>query len=108
MGVGALQRRLQLDAPRRRHREARHLHAWYAEAHASMRAWRSTLRACGRAAGGIGKSIESVEQLEALVRPLTMETGGMVLMDLLWRCARSAALARERVADFGSPRQRPH
>jgi protein phosphatase len=37
-------------------------------------------------AGGIGKSIETVEQLEALQRPLTMETGGMVLMDLLWRC----------------------
>ena len=44
---------------------------------------------CGlsRCSGGIGKSIESVEQLEALIRPLTMETGGMVLMDLLWRCA---------------------
>jgi protein phosphatase len=38
-----------------------------------------------RNAGGIGKSIETVEQLEALQRPLTMETGGMVLMDLLWR-----------------------
>lgn len=36
--------------------------------------------------GGIGKSIETVEQLELLQRPLTMETGGMVLMDLLWRC----------------------
>jgi diadenosine tetraphosphatase ApaH/serine/threonine PP2A family protein phosphatase len=34
--------------------------------------------------GGIGKSIESVEQLEQLVRPLTMENGGPVLMDLLW------------------------
>lgn len=37
-------------------------------------------------AGGIGKSIETVEQLEQLQRPLTMESGGMVLMDLLWRC----------------------
>lgn len=36
--------------------------------------------------GGIGKSIDSIEQLEALVRPLTMENGGPVLMDLLWRC----------------------
>lgn len=35
--------------------------------------------------GGIGKSVESVEQLETLVRPLTMENGGSVLMDLLWR-----------------------
>ena len=48
------------------------------------------LRACYqrltmRHAGGIGKSIESVEQLEQLQRPLTMETGGIVLMDLLWR-----------------------
>ena len=39
-----------------------------------------------RCSGGIGKSISSVEQLEALTRPLTMETGGNVLMDLLWRC----------------------
>lgn len=34
--------------------------------------------------GGIGRSIEKVEQLEALQRPLTMESGGLVLMDLLW------------------------
>ena len=34
--------------------------------------------------GGIGRSIERVEQLEVLARPLTMEGGGMVLMDLLW------------------------
>jgi len=44
-------------------------------------------------AGGIGKSIESVEQLEQLQRPLTMETGGIVLMDLLWRCAAPRLLA---------------
>jgi hypothetical protein len=67
--------------------------------HGALR-WRLVLRCCAprRApgltffllpctrAGGIGKSIESVEQLEKLQRPLTMETGGMVLMDLLWRC----------------------
>jgi len=34
--------------------------------------------------GGIGRSIESLSQIEALQRPLTMEEGGMVLMDLLW------------------------
>jgi len=34
--------------------------------------------------GGIGRSIERIEQLEALQRPLTMEAGGVVLMDLLW------------------------
>ena len=33
-----------------------------------------------------------MEQLEQLQRPLTMETGGIVLMDLLWRCARDAAM----------------
>lgn len=34
--------------------------------------------------GGIGRSINSVEQIEELQRPLTMEDGGIVLMDLLW------------------------
>ncbi|KAK3245263.1 Serine/threonine-protein phosphatase bsl2 [Cymbomonas tetramitiformis] len=34
--------------------------------------------------GGIGRSIESVREIEALQRPLTMETGGITLMDLLW------------------------
>ena len=34
--------------------------------------------------GGIGRSITSVDQIRALQRPLTMEDGGMVLMDLLW------------------------
>lgn len=34
--------------------------------------------------GGIGRSISSIEQIEALQRPLTMEDGGLVLMDLLW------------------------
>lgn len=33
---------------------------------------------------GIGRSINSVDQIDALVRPLTMEHGGIVLMDLLW------------------------
>lgn len=37
--------------------------------------------------GGIGKTISSVDQLEVMTRPLTMETGGNVLMDLLWRYA---------------------
>ena len=37
--------------------------------------------------GGIGRSIDRVEQLEVLQRPLTMESGGMILMDLLWRHA---------------------
>ena len=34
--------------------------------------------------GGIGRSITSIEQIEALLRPVTMEDGGLVLMDLLW------------------------
>lgn len=34
--------------------------------------------------GGIGRSITSVEQINSLSRPLTMEDGGLVLMDLLW------------------------
>jgi protein phosphatase len=34
--------------------------------------------------GGIGRSITSIDQIRALQRPLTMEDGGMVLMDLLW------------------------
>ena len=33
---------------------------------------------------GIGRSINSIEQIDALQRPLTMEEGGIVLMDLLW------------------------
>ena len=35
-------------------------------------------------APGIGRSISRVEQIDALQRPLTMEEGGVVLMDLLW------------------------
>ncbi|CAD7705298.1 unnamed protein product [Ostreobium quekettii] len=34
--------------------------------------------------GGIGRSIERTEQISCLQRPLTMEEGGVVLMDLLW------------------------
>ncbi|XP_042452095.1 serine/threonine-protein phosphatase BSL3-like [Zingiber officinale] len=34
--------------------------------------------------GGIGHSINHVEQIENLQRPITMETGAIVLMDLLW------------------------
>jgi diadenosine tetraphosphatase ApaH/serine/threonine PP2A family protein phosphatase len=34
--------------------------------------------------GGIGRSIHRVEQIAELKRPLTMEDGGPVLMDLLW------------------------
>ena len=33
---------------------------------------------------GIGRSIERIEQIEELQRPLSMEEGGIVLMDLLW------------------------
>ena len=35
-------------------------------------------------AAGIGRSIERLEQIEELQRPLSMEEGGIVLMDLLW------------------------
>ncbi|CAL9090082.1 serine/threonine-protein phosphatase BSL2 homolog isoform X1 [Musa acuminata AAA Group] len=34
--------------------------------------------------GGIGRSINHVEQIEDLQRPITMEAGSIVLMDLLW------------------------
>lgn len=34
--------------------------------------------------GGIGRSIHSMEQIAELQRPLSMEDGGVVLMDLLW------------------------
>jgi len=34
--------------------------------------------------GGIGRSINKVEQIAAIPRPVTMEDGGPVLMDLLW------------------------
>ncbi|XP_062202119.1 serine/threonine-protein phosphatase BSL2 homolog isoform X2 [Phragmites australis] len=34
--------------------------------------------------GGIGRSINHVEQIETLQRPITMEAGSVVLMDLLW------------------------
>ncbi|WOG94574.1 hypothetical protein DCAR_0313870 [Daucus carota subsp. sativus] len=34
--------------------------------------------------GGIGRSINHVEQVENLQRPITMEAGSIVLMDLLW------------------------
>ena len=33
---------------------------------------------------GIGRSITRIDQIDALKRPLTMEDGGVVLMDLLW------------------------
>jgi hypothetical protein len=34
--------------------------------------------------GGIGRCINTVDQIGALQRPITMEEGGPVLMDLLW------------------------
>jgi len=34
--------------------------------------------------GGIGRSINHVRQIEDLQRPITMEAGSVVLMDLLW------------------------
>lgn len=34
--------------------------------------------------GGIGRSINHVEQIENLQRPVAMEAGSVVLMDLLW------------------------
>nr|XP_024398390.1 serine/threonine-protein phosphatase BSL3-like [Physcomitrium patens]PNR60031.1 hypothetical protein PHYPA_002824 [Physcomitrium patens] len=34
--------------------------------------------------GGIGRSINYVQQIESLQRPITMEAGSVVLMDLLW------------------------
>ena len=38
--------------------------------------------ACAHA--GIGRSITRIDQIDVLKRPLTMEEGGVVLMDLLW------------------------
>ncbi|KAI5680367.1 hypothetical protein M9H77_01594 [Catharanthus roseus] len=34
--------------------------------------------------GGIGRSIHAVEQIEKIERPITMDAGSIVLMDLLW------------------------
>ncbi|XP_010904839.2 serine/threonine-protein phosphatase BSL1 homolog isoform X2 [Elaeis guineensis] len=34
--------------------------------------------------GGIGRSINSVEQIGKLERPITMDAGSIILMDLLW------------------------
>ncbi|GMH31006.1 hypothetical protein Nepgr_032849 [Nepenthes gracilis] len=34
--------------------------------------------------GGIGRSIHLIEQIEKLERPITMDAGSIVLMDLLW------------------------
>ncbi|KAG1658635.1 hypothetical protein FOA52_007569 [Chlamydomonas sp. UWO 241] len=34
--------------------------------------------------GGIGRSIHKIDQIAAIPRPVTMEDGGPVLMDLLW------------------------
>ncbi|QDZ17857.1 serine/threonine-protein phosphatase [Chloropicon primus] len=34
--------------------------------------------------GGIGKSINSIADIESIQRPVSMETGGPLLMDLLW------------------------
>ncbi|KAG6571435.1 Serine/threonine-protein phosphatase BSL1, partial [Cucurbita argyrosperma subsp. argyrosperma] len=34
--------------------------------------------------GGIGRSIHTVEQIEKLERPITMDAGSIILMDLLW------------------------
>ncbi|ONL96526.1 Serine/threonine-protein phosphatase BSL3 [Zea mays] len=34
--------------------------------------------------GGIGRSINRIEQIENLQRPIAMEAGSVVMMDLLW------------------------
>ncbi|XP_060197142.1 serine/threonine-protein phosphatase BSL3-like [Lycium barbarum] len=34
--------------------------------------------------GGIGRSINHIEQIENIQRPITMEAGSIILMDLLW------------------------
>ncbi|KAK1428238.1 hypothetical protein QVD17_17067 [Tagetes erecta] len=34
--------------------------------------------------GGIGRSIHTVDQIEKIERPITMDAGSLVLMDLLW------------------------
>eukprot|EP00249_Psilotum_nudum_P023104 c28750_g1_i1 orf=412-3258(+) len=34
--------------------------------------------------GGVGRSINYVDQIESLPRPITMDAGSIVLMDLLW------------------------
>lgn len=34
--------------------------------------------------GGIGRSINHIEQIENIQRPITMDAGSIVLMDLLW------------------------
>lgn len=42
--------------------------------------------------GGIGRSINHVEQIENLQRPITMEAGSVVLMDLLWSAFKQLTL----------------
>ena len=39
---------------------------------------------CAPVSAGIGRSINHIDQIDQLQRPLTMEDGGVVLMDLLW------------------------
>ncbi|KAI4340518.1 hypothetical protein MLD38_025346 [Melastoma candidum] len=34
--------------------------------------------------GGIGRSINHIKQIESIPRPITMEAGSIILMDLLW------------------------
>lgn len=42
------------------------------------------LSAVRKCCAGIGRSITRIDQIDVLKRPLTMEEGGVVLMDLLW------------------------
>lgn len=55
------------------------------EAEASAEHSHPKLTLTDTAAGpGIGRSINAISEIEQLQRPLTMEEGGIVLMDLLW------------------------
>lgn len=50
--------------------------------------------------GGIGRSINSVEQIEKIERPITMDAGSIVLMDLLWYVAFSIPSVKHSGKDF--------
>ncbi|KDO87445.1 hypothetical protein CISIN_1g002713mg [Citrus sinensis] len=47
--------------------------------------------------GGIGRSIHSVEQIEKLERPITMDAGSIILMDLLWFVLNISTILRSMV-----------
>ncbi len=52
--------------------------------------------------GGIGRSINTIEQIEKLERPITMDVGSIILMDLLWYLFLFCCLLHSSVYDNSS------